>query len=91
MFCAQTLIARDPVVTFEHRSTLTRTYGQRNVLAYRRCYCYTPEKVMATPDQNCHAILADSASKSTKSIKLNKETAQHKQDLVYVELFPCLF
>ena len=53
MFCAQTLIARDPVVTFERRSKVTRTYVQRNFLAYRRCHCYTTEKVMAIPYQNC--------------------------------------
>ena len=33
----------------------------------------------------------DEASESTKSIRINKETAQNKQDLVYVEQFPCLF
>jgi hypothetical protein len=52
-FCAQTLIARDPVVTFERRLKVTKTYGQRNFLAYRRCHCYTTEKVMGVPDQNC--------------------------------------
>ena len=55
-FCAQTLIARDRVVTFERRLELTKTYGQRNFLAYRRCHCYTTEKVMGIPSQNCDAV-----------------------------------
>ena len=57
MFCAQTLIARDTVVTVERRSELTTTYVERNFLAYRGCHCYTTEKVMAIPSQNCDAIL----------------------------------
>ena len=55
-FCAQTLIARDPVVTFERRSKLTKTYGQRKFLAHRRSHCYTTEKVMGRPDQNCNTM-----------------------------------
>ena len=54
MFCAQTEIARDPVVTSERCSKVTRTYVQITFLAYRRCD--TTEKVMAIPDQNGDAI-----------------------------------
>jgi len=50
-------VARDPVVTFERRSKVTKTYGQRNFLAYRRCHCYTTAEVMGVPSQNCDAVL----------------------------------
>ena len=55
-FCAQTLIARDSVITSERRSILTKTYGQRNFLANRRCHCYTTERVVTRPSQNCHTM-----------------------------------
>ena len=56
MFSVQSSIFRKCVITFDCPSNITSTPAWRNVLAYRRCYCYITDNGVGGQRQNCNAL-----------------------------------